>query len=162
MVPQLSICVLTSEVPLNGSLFGISCLLPRIDFGLKLLAAANSPIQALPAQYADLNFRHVQPARVLGRVVELHATQQLRGRTLAEHIVEAPSEVGVQVVQHQMNSACLGVCPSKQLTDEGDEINFPTLGRHRDDSPSRFPYPPASARGYSRWGCCSPPNFCLP
>ena len=134
MSAESLICVLTSEVPLNGSLFGISCLLPRIDFGLQKVAAANAPIQALPAQHADLNFRHVQPARVLGRVVELHATQQLRRRTLSEYIVEALSEVGVQIVQHQMNSACLGVCPGKQLTNEGDEVNFPPLCRDRDNA----------------------------
>lgn len=41
--------------------------------------------------------------------------QELCGRALTQHIVEALSEVSVEVVQHQMCSACLGVCTGDPL-----------------------------------------------
>jgi hypothetical protein len=41
-----------------------------MEAGYALLLS--SPVQALTAAYADLDFRHVPPTRVPGRVVELH------------------------------------------------------------------------------------------
>ena len=50
--------------------------LPGGDFGLEALLAVDAPIQALTAQHANLDLDHVQPAGVLGDIVELQAVQQ--------------------------------------------------------------------------------------
>ena len=67
---------------------------------------------------------HIQPARVLGRVVELHTAQEFLGSVYAQYVVEALSEVGVEVVEHQVNSTRLGIRASEQPIDEGDEITI--------------------------------------
>ena len=106
--PKLCICILSSKFPLDGSLKGVSSLLRSLDFGYQQLPTGHPPIQTLAAVDADLNFRHVQPTRVLGRVVKLHPAQELCGRALTQHIVEALPEVSIEVVQHQVDSARLG------------------------------------------------------
>ena len=98
MSTKLLIRILSSELPLDGFASDVALGLPCVDFALQKLRAGDAAIQALAAEDADLDFRHVQPARVLGRVVKAHATQQLVGRALAQHIVEALPEVNVQVV----------------------------------------------------------------
>ena len=45
--------------------------------------------QALPLQDTDLDLGHVQPACMVGRVVELDPAQQRRGGLHAEHCFEA-------------------------------------------------------------------------
>ena len=72
MSAELLICILTSERPLDGSLSGVTSLLPRVNLALQKVAVFNAPLQALTAEDADFDLRHVQPTRVLGCVVELH------------------------------------------------------------------------------------------
>ena len=48
---------------------------PRQHFGYQALLAVDATIQALTAQHANLDFYHVQPASVLGDVVELQAVE---------------------------------------------------------------------------------------
>ena len=79
MSTELQIRILTSECPLDGSLRDVTSLLPRVNLALQKISVFNTSIQALTAENADLNLRHVQPTRMLGRVVEAHATQQLAG-----------------------------------------------------------------------------------
>jgi hypothetical protein len=83
MVTQLSISIVPSEVPLDGSLFGISRLLPGINFGLQKVSTHDASIQTQPAQNANFNFGHIQPARMLGRVMKLHAAQEFLGSARA-------------------------------------------------------------------------------
>ena len=97
MSAESLICVLTSERPLDGLLRGVARLLPRVNFALQKLSAVDASVQALTTEDADLDLRHVQPTPMLGRVVELHSAQELGGRTLSQHVVEALSEVDVQV-----------------------------------------------------------------
>jgi hypothetical protein len=99
MLSQLSIRILSSEIPLDGSVFLVAGLLPRINFGLQKFSIGNASIQALAAENSDFALSHVQPARVLRCVVKLHATQELGGRAVAKHIVKALSEVRVQVIR---------------------------------------------------------------
>ncbi len=121
MASWFLICVLSNECPLDGSLQRVSRLLPGIDLASQELFAVDAPVQALAAEDACLDFCHVQPACVLGRVVEFDAPQQLRRGTNFQHIIETLPEVGVQVVHDQVNAACLGIRPGEQLADEGHE-----------------------------------------
>ena len=109
MTPQLAICILSSEIPLDGSILGVACLLPCSHFGFQKFSITNAPIQTLPTENANLDLSHVQPTRVLWGVVELNTAQELLGSACSQHVVEALFEVGVQVIEHQVNSSCLGV-----------------------------------------------------
>ncbi len=65
---------------------------------------------------------HIQPARMLGRVVELDPAQHGCGRLHTEHFFKARTQMRVEVVQDQVNLAYLGVAAAQQPTDEGDEV----------------------------------------
>ena len=77
MTSQLLICVLSSERPLDSSLLRVSRLLPGIDLAAQELPAVDAPVQALATEDADLDLRHVQPACMLGRVVEFDVRKSL-------------------------------------------------------------------------------------
>ena len=138
MPTELLICVLSSEFPLDSASKGISCELPDIDFALERPRIGNASIQALTAEDADLDLRHVQPARVLGGVVELDPAQQRGGRPLAQHVLERLPEVDVQVVQDQMHATSLAVGVRQQFVDEGDEVRLASALGHRHGSLAGF------------------------
>ena len=68
MTSQFLIRILSSEVPLEGSLLGVASLLPSIDLVVQRWPAGDPSIQTLAAEDADLDLCHVEPTRVLGRV----------------------------------------------------------------------------------------------
>ena len=47
--------------------------MPRVDLGDEDFTLANSAIQTLTAQYADLDFNHVEPARMFRRIMKFQA-----------------------------------------------------------------------------------------
>ena len=53
MAPEFLICVLSSELPLDGSTQCVSSCLPCIDFALQKVRSWNPTIQALAAEDAD-------------------------------------------------------------------------------------------------------------
>ena len=135
---QLSIRILTCKVPLDGSTLGIADLLPSIDLRLQKLWAGDTPIQTLSTEDSNLDLSHIQPTCVLWGVVKLHTAQEFLGSAYSQYIVKTLSEVGVQVVQHQVNSTGLGVCASEQLCDERNKVDLsPALG-DRDYSLATF------------------------
>jgi len=59
---------------------------------------------------------------MLGGVMELDATQELGGAAFPEYVLERFAKVGVQVVQDQMNPACVGIYLLQQVANERNEI----------------------------------------
>ena len=73
MPPELAICILSRELPLDGLARGVAVAPPGIDFALQDLWCSEGSIQALAVEDAvDLELCHVEPTRMLGRVVEEH------------------------------------------------------------------------------------------
>jgi hypothetical protein len=124
MPTKLSIGILTSELPFDPALLCVSSFLPGVDLGLQQLSTGDASIQTLPAEDADFDFRHVQPTRMLGRVVKMHSAQELCRRALAQHVLEGLPEVGVQVVQDQVDATRLGIRMCQESADEGDEVDL--------------------------------------
>src|SRR3954470_3222886 len=86
------------EHPVHTRAHAISFALPGGDLALELGAVVDAPIQALSLEHADLDLDHVEPARVLGRVMELQPPQDamcLRGR---KGLVERAPRVGGEIV----------------------------------------------------------------
>src|SRR5829696_6622331 len=67
-----------------------------------------STIEALAAQHPDLDLDHVEPAGVLGGVVELEAAQDAPGFGRIESLVEGAGRVARQVVLDDPDR--VGVC----------------------------------------------------
>ena len=62
---------------------GVAGELPGVDLVLQRPRIGDAAIQALAREDADLDFGHVQPAGVLGGVVELDPAQQPGSGALA-------------------------------------------------------------------------------
>jgi len=67
------------EHPFDAGAFGITLSFPGGDFATEPFCVVDSAIQALAAQDADLDLDHVEPACVLGGVVELQPPQNAPG-----------------------------------------------------------------------------------
>ena len=61
---------LACEHPIDFGAALVSLLLPGGDLAFELFPAFDPPVQTLAAEHADLDLHHVQPAGVLGGVVE--------------------------------------------------------------------------------------------
>ena len=66
-------------------------------------------VEALAAQYADFDLDHVEPAGVLGRVVELDAPQDAPGLGGRKGLIEGACGVGRQVVLHDADARGVGI-----------------------------------------------------
>ena len=96
--------VLPRERPRDTVLLVISASLPCIDFAGKRVTVGEAPVQALTVKNADLDFRHVEPAGVLRRLVKDHTSQQCVRRPDSRHFLETLAEMRVEVVEHKMNA----------------------------------------------------------
>ena len=104
MSSEFSVCILTSELPLDSSAGSVASALPLVDLELQAISVGHASIQALPTEDPDLYLGHFQPTGVFGGVVELDAPQQLSGCVLAQYVNETLSQVDVQVVEHEMDA----------------------------------------------------------
>ena len=127
MPRHFPICMLTREAPTDRSAASVVFALPGADLDRQGIAIDEAAIQALPGQYADFDFGHIQPTRVFGCVVKPHTFEQARSGALAEHILKAFSEVSVQVVQHQMDATCRPVDLLDQMLNEGHEVRLAAM-----------------------------------
>src|SRR6266545_4176889 len=85
---------------------------------------------------ADLDFSHVQPTGVFRGGVKLHPMQQPSCCLVAENVDEALAEVGVEIVQDQMNAPRGAVDALDQVSSEGHEVGLAAMLGHRDGAPS--------------------------
>src|ERR1700730_4541177 len=67
---QLGASPLGREHPVDPGAFGVALMLPSSDLGDEMVTIWDAPIQALAAQHSDLDLDPVEPAGVLGGVVE--------------------------------------------------------------------------------------------
>ena len=101
--------------------------------------SASSPplLQAGAGQYAELDFRHVQPTSVLGGVVELQPLRNPPGLWRRERLVQGRRTVRVQVVHDHPHHGGLRVSFVHQPTHlMGEVLHRAPLG-HRHVTPAR-------------------------
>ena len=77
--------------------------------GTRRLRVVDSAIQALSAQDADLDLDHVEPACVLGRVVEFEPAQHAPGFGGRERLIEGAGRVGRQIILHDADVLGIGI-----------------------------------------------------
>ena len=91
MLTELHIRILASKRPLDGSLRGISSLLPRVNLALQTVSAFNAPVQTLATEDADFDLRHVEPTAMFGRVMDFETLTYL-ARLLGRDPFPSPPE----------------------------------------------------------------------
>src|SRR5258708_18444592 len=104
MATKSSIRVLSGKRPIDAASCGIALALPRLKLAPGSGLVDQAPCEALALHDADFDLGHVQPARMLGCVVKLHAAQQRAGACATQHFLEARAKMGVEVVQNQVRS----------------------------------------------------------
>src|SRR5229473_7710489 len=135
MATQLPICLSTRKGPIDTASSGVAASLPRRRLGGKDSLLGSTARQTLTLQNTDLDLGHIQPAGMLGRVVELDPAQHRYGRLHTEHFLEALAPMRVEVVQHQVDLAHLGVSPAQHPADEGDKIDLGASGSDLREAP---------------------------
>src|SRR5882757_3946100 len=128
MPAQLSVCVSTCKRPLDATSSGVAPPLPSRHLAGERSLLGTTARQALALQDTDLDFGHVQPARMIRRVVELDPAQQCCGHLYAEHFFEAGTQMRVEIVHHQVNLACLGIPAAQEPTDKANEVDLGAPG----------------------------------
>jgi len=68
----------------------------------KSTSVAKTLSRTLPIHNPDFNLRHIQPTGMLRRIVQFHASQQSGGRRHSQDFLETGSEMGVEVINNQM------------------------------------------------------------
>ena len=117
--------ILPSERPLDASPLVVSTSLPCLDFTGERFSVGQAPIQALAVKNANFDFRHVQPTGMLWRVVKDQSSQQFVRRFYSKHLLETLAEMGVDVVEHEMNATCRRVDLS--LPVRGADLSLGTI-----------------------------------
>src|SRR4051794_11477237 len=79
---------LGGEHPVDLRAIAIALLLPSGNFMFQGVTICDAAVDALGAQDADLDLDHVEPARVLGRMVEFDTPQDAMGVLCRESVVE--------------------------------------------------------------------------
>src|SRR6267378_5446185 len=130
MATQLPICVSTGKRPLDATSSSVAPSLPRRHLGSESGLLRSTAREALALQNTDFDLGHVQPAGMFWRVVKLDPAQQCHGRLYTEHLFEAGAQMRVEVVQDQVNLACLRIPVAQQPADKTDEVD---LGAPRGD-----------------------------
>ena len=82
--------------------------MPRGDLGDEAVAAFDAAVEALAFEDADFDLNHVEPAGVLGGVVELETPEHASRLGRRQGGVESGGSMGRQVVEHDSDVFRLG------------------------------------------------------
>src|SRR6266853_1943602 len=124
MVAELPIGVSTGERPLDPTSGGVAPPLPSGHLGGEGGSLGRTARQALTLQHTDFDFGHIQPARMVGRVMKFDPAQQGCRGLHTEDLFEALAQMDVEVVQNQVNLACMRIPAAQHPADESDEVDL--------------------------------------
>ena len=97
-------------------------ILPGLDLRDEPPPFANPAVQALAAQHADLDLHHVEPAGVLGGVVEFDALQNAMRFGRRERIVQCSRGVRREIVQNNADKLRLRIVRVDEIAHAFGEV----------------------------------------
>src|SRR5256885_17138458 len=97
-----------AESPVDFDCVAVASLIPGSDLGSHLVDRANAACQTLARERAEFVLGHVQPASMLGCVVDFETLGQPLSFGKRKRLVERTDAMGIQVVHHQDNQLGLG------------------------------------------------------
>jgi hypothetical protein len=127
MPSHFCICVLPSERPLDATLLRVPAQLPGIHLGDERGLIRQTPIKALAVKNADFDFSHVEPDGMFWHVMKDDTSQQRLCLLDTEHLLEALTEMGVEIVHHQMDAPRRGINLLEQVLYKSHEVGFSTM-----------------------------------
>src|SRR3989339_165916 len=125
-------CIDSRKMPVYLGLSVVPVVLPGANMSLHSYQIRNTPIQALSVQGTEFNLSHVEPATMLGRVVDIETFRQPPGLLRRKHSVERGQAMGIQIVQDQAYLDGVGVTFVKHAFDPPCPIFSRSMlaGRH--------------------------------
>ena len=131
MAVKFAACFFQRELPLYRGPGGIALGHARGDVGREFLLGGNALVQAPAGNGREFAFDHVEPGRILRRVMHLEARGQGPGLLGGQVLVEDGVGVGVEVVLHQPDFLGLRICGG-QLLHEAAVVGAGAAGRDLD------------------------------
>ena len=101
--------ILTGKLPVYNGPRGVALRRQGHSLPPERRGVRDAAGQALPAEHPDFNLRHIEPATMLGRIVELQSAQHPPGLGRREGLVQGGRSVSVEVVQNHPNHLGLWV-----------------------------------------------------
>ena len=98
-----------SEAPVDGGLGMVASKYEGGEFTFERCHVRDASVGANRMHRGELNFSHVKPTAMLGRVVKLQPFAQTACFGRLEGLIERRRAMRVQVVEHQANEFGLGV-----------------------------------------------------
>ena len=111
------------EHPFDASGGGIALSFPGSNFGFDLCLCGDPPVQALAAQDSDLDFNHVEPAGVLGDIVELQSAQNPARFVWREGPLEHAGRLRRQIVEHDADELRLGEVNVREIAHTDGKVD---------------------------------------
>lgn len=110
--------------------------MPRAEDGLEPIERADALVEGLPGENGELDFGDVQPAAVLGGVVDLKLLGEPARFVRFEGFVERRRRVGTQIIHDEDDSFGGGIDLIGELTKEVSEVDEGALvGGFSHDAP---------------------------
>ena len=122
---QFLTSIMESKLPGDGSALGIALQLKRVDALAQRPQAVHASRQARALENADLDFGHVQPTAMLGRVVKFQPPQDPPSLCGRKGFVEDGCRMHIEIVYPEANVLRLGI----------DRINQPANSLGIPDTP---------------------------
>ena len=104
---EFSASVLGGEPPVYDGVSTVALAFQRRDLSFQCCFIADPTAQTLPAEDAELDLSHVQPASMIRGVVKLQAFGYTTRFGRLKRFVERSELVGVEIVQHQPDHPCV-------------------------------------------------------
>ena len=113
----------------------VSLRLPDVDLGNEAIAAFDAAIETLAFEHADLDLNHVEPAGVLGGVVELEPPEHAARFGRREGGVESGGGMGGEVVEDDADALGLREVDIDELAHAKGEVVSGAMIRDLDPAP---------------------------
>ena len=97
------------EAPVDGDTRRVALGLVGSDLALQSVSVGVSPFETGSAQHAELDFRHVQPTGVFGRMVKLQPFHDASGFRWCKGLVQRRHAVSVQIVEDHADHWGMGI-----------------------------------------------------
>ncbi len=106
---QFRACFLNREMPSDRRLGRIAFSLQSGDFLDQGGLVSDPPCQALALKYTELQFGHVQPTALLGRVMKLQPFEKASRLCGREGLIQRGGPMGVEIIQHHSDQLGFGL-----------------------------------------------------
>ena len=128
--------ILGGEAPLDDGAGLIAFSLQGLDFPAEGFLVARPLPETVAGENAELDFRHIQPAPMLGGVVKFQFPGYAPGLLRRERLVQRRLAMGVQIVQDHSNHLGLRVDLLHQPAHLMGEVHLGAPLRHRHMPPA--------------------------